>query len=489
MQLEFIKTPGRCLMPAPWDTQSVEQVLEIRLPENAPGAERVVGVWGQPLMRAKQWGGGRVEATGGVACWVLYVPEDGAAPRWAEGWMPFELGWDLPGGGPDGTAILSCSLRSLDARLTGAGKLLVRGVITAGGQGLIPGEYDLYTPGDLPEDVQLRRQTHCLRIPVEAGEKSLTLDEDLTLPEGLGAVEEVFALRAYPQVEETKLLGDKLVFRGQARVCMLCRCAGGRLVSHSCQVPLSQYMALEGTYGPEAQARVVPLLTQLEGQLLEDGRLRLRGDMSGQYTVCEDREVSLVTDAYSTARTLELTLRRPEIPAWGPWEALPLAVEKSLPGGPGKPVDATVLGGQPRMKGGSAQAEGMAQALWYGEDGDLWGAWGTWEASAETAPDAQGALWPRETAQAQVGDGQVAVRGDFTLEVRGPGPVLPEAVTAITLGEPLGGQRPSLILRRAGQGSLWDIAKATASTVEAIAAANGLEGEPEPDAMLLIPMK
>ena len=48
--------------------------------------------------------------------------------------------------------------------------------------------------------------------------------------------------------------------------------------------------------------------------------------------------------------------------------------------------------------------------------------------------------------------------------------------------------RPSLILRRAGESRLWDIAKSAGSTVEAIRSANGLTGEPNPEQMLLIPV-
>jgi len=48
--------------------------------------------------------------------------------------------------------------------------------------------------------------------------------------------------------------------------------------------------------------------------------------------------------------------------------------------------------------------------------------------------------------------------------------------------------RPSLLLQRMGEGDLWSLAKATGSTVDAILDANGLQGEPAPDQMLLIPV-
>lgn len=63
-------------------------------------------------------------------------------------------------------------------------------------------------------------------------------------------------------------------------------------------------------------------------------------------------------------------------------------------------------------------------------------------------------------------------------------------VTGLELGEQrrLDPNRPSLILRRIGEDRLWDIAKASNSTVEAIRKANGLQEEPAPNQMLLIPV-
>ena len=63
-------------------------------------------------------------------------------------------------------------------------------------------------------------------------------------------------------------------------------------------------------------------------------------------------------------------------------------------------------------------------------------------------------------------------------------------VTGLNLGEPRQAdpERPSLILRRAGEKRLWDLAKASGSTVEAIRKANNLQDEPAPNQMLLIPV-
>ena len=64
-------------------------------------------------------------------------------------------------------------------------------------------------------------------------------------------------------------------------------------------------------------------------------------------------------------------------------------------------------------------------------------------------------------------------------------------VTSMEAGEPTAPDpnRPSVILRRAGGGSLWDLAKKTGSTVDAILAANQLPQEPMDDRILLIPIQ
>ena len=65
-----------------------------------------------------------------------------------------------------------------------------------------------------------------------------------------------------------------------------------------------------------------------------------------------------------------------------------------------------------------------------------------------------------------------------------------EMVTGMELGEATSPatDRPSLILRRVGEESLWDMAKLYGSTEDAIRKANGLTDEPVPGQILIIPV-
>ena len=76
MELQFNKSVCNCLQKLVAQTQTQEQTQEIRLPDGMPDIGRVLGAWGQVLMRSKEWRGSGMGVSGGVMVWVLYMPED-----------------------------------------------------------------------------------------------------------------------------------------------------------------------------------------------------------------------------------------------------------------------------------------------------------------------------------------------------------------------------------------------------------------------------
>ncbi len=97
---------------------------------------------------------------------------------------------------------------------------------------------------------------------------------------------------------------------------------------------------------------------------------------------------------------------------------------------------------------------------------------------------------PPEQMQASLGSGSVTVKGEVPLEMTSESSRGFSMITGVELGEEKepDANRPSLILRRAGNGRLWDIAKESGSTMDAIRKANGLQEEPAAGQMLLIPV-
>ena len=82
------------------------------------------------------------------------------------------------------------------------------------------------------------------------------------------------------------------------------------------------------------------------------------------------------------------------------------------------------------------------------------------------------------------------MRADVTLQVQ----TVADRGIPVIMGAEVGEKcesdtnQPSLVLQRAEGQTLWEIAKATGSTVAAIRNANGLTQEPDAGQMLLIPV-
>ena len=89
-----------------------------------------------------------------------------------------------------------------------------------------------------------------------------------------------------------------------------------------------------------------------------------------------------------------------------------------------------------------------------------------------------------------IGAGSVNLRMDLTVNAATTTGQGFSMITGIEMGEAEkpDPNRPSLSLRKKGSDRLWDVAKKTNSTVEAILSANQLDGEPEDDRVLLIPV-
>ena len=87
MELQFQNKSLDCLRSILCSVKSQEQTQEMKLPEAMPDVAKVLGAWGQCVLRSKEWHNGRMSISGGVMAWVLYAPEDGSSPEcWKDGY-------------------------------------------------------------------------------------------------------------------------------------------------------------------------------------------------------------------------------------------------------------------------------------------------------------------------------------------------------------------------------------------------------------------
>lgn len=498
MELQFKRCERPCLEAAVREIRNMELTQEIRLPDGMPDIGHILCAWGQTVLRGKEWRSDSVSFSGGMMVWVLYAPEDGSEERCIEGWIPFQMRWDLPEGSLEGKIRIHCIPRFVDARSVSARKLMVRAGTAAQVEAFVPRSLELWEPENAPEDVQLLQTRWPVRMPMEAGEKSFLMDEELELSGGAPEPEKIICFRFEPRLTEKKVLGNKLVFRGNGNLHVLCRCAGGRLHSWDLALPFSQFAELDGDYGSDAQADLVLAPTNLELELGENGRLRFKGGVVGQYLITDKQLLTTAEDAYSPGREVNLRMENVQVPAVLETRQENMYGEQTLPAEAEEIADISFLPEftrqRPDENGVALEVPGQFQVLYYGTDGILHAGTVRWEGRQNVPADENTRLWidpgPAEALRAASGSGQIAFSAQLPMEMTTVTSQSIPMVTALELGESRrkDPERPSLILRRAGEDRLWDIAKASGSTMEAIRRLNGIPDEPAPDRMLLIPV-
>jgi hypothetical protein len=211
--------------------------------------------------------------------------------------------------------------------------------------------------------------------------------------------------------------------------------------------------------------------------------------------VTDQQLVTIPEDGYSLTRETKLHREEKILPAVLQMGGHNAVMEVTLPVDAMAVLDTAVYPGQ-GMIDRSEQAfiqPGWCQILYTDPEGNLRGEQGRFESSIPMPTDdsvTPTLLWEAEEAQAVPSGGAVAVNCQLTAREMTVNDWAVPALSGITLGEPMikDPDRPSLLLRRCGTGSLWDIAKNSGTTVSAIKAANNMVDDYAPDKMLIIPI-
>ena len=295
MELAFQQSAVTHLQKLASQTASQEETAEATVPDGLPDVGRVVGCWGVPVIRSKQWQQNTMGISGGITAWVLYVPEDGSAPRQVPAYLSFSMRWDLPHTETQGSMRISCRLKSIDARAINARKILVRASISCQAEAFCPGQTRFYTLENPPKDLEVLRSRLPLLLPTELSEKSFLVDEEIELPGGAPPVAQIIAYQISPALNDSKVLGEKAVFKGSCGLHLVYMTPEDRLAVWDFDLPFSQYAELEQNYDQEEELQTELIMTGAEVTAGEDGKsLHFTCSLSAQCLVLCRQTVDLV---------------------------------------------------------------------------------------------------------------------------------------------------------------------------------------------------
>lgn len=496
MEIEFQKTKQPYINRVLAQTCSSEQTQDVRLPDGMPDIGRIIATWGQPLVRSKEWRDGGIGATGGVVAWVLYEAEDSSEIYSVQTWVPFQWRWDIKESSGDGQLELLPVLKSIDARVTSAGKILVRASVDMHAEAFRADVIETCLPLNVPSDVQTLFREYPFERPVEAGEKVFSADEEITLPRDYDESTKPLYCKWRGVISERKIMADKLVFHGYSLIHMLYMSSDGKVKTWDIKLPFSQYAQLEHDYGSGADAQIRLILTGMETEMVGDKCIQ-HLTMAAQYLIYDTEMISICEDAYSIGRNASIDVSTMRMPVRLEQRCDPIKHNLKVQNDYTDIVDLCWLHEHPSCYVGDDVAQlthnGHLHALYYGENGRL---------ISETIAGNENLQIPcandvmlgceyeiEDKTLSRRSDGQeICVDGLMHIEVHAFSEI--PMVTGITLDEEMAksANRPSLIIKRCGDATLWEIAKACGSTVAGIMAANDIQQEPDRDQLLLIPM-
>lgn len=497
--MQFETKQLHCLQPLKRQLQSAEETAEVRLTDGMPEIGTVLGAWGQAILRSKEWNAGSMGLSCGVMAWVLYLPEDGEGVYSVQTWIPVQMRWDLPAVDRDGAMVTSCVIRHLDARSTSSRKLMVRAVVDAVAEAWIPSQMEIPIPGEYPSDVQLLTDEYPVLLPMEAGEKAFMLEEMLTMPGTVPKPEKIMYYRMQPELLDKKVMAGKAVFRGSGNLHMVYRTEDGRICSWQTEIPFSQYMDLDGTFETDARVDVYPSVTSLDLEMNEGGTMQLKAGLLAQFLLWDQKLITVARDAYSPERIVTPVYADMYLPAVLDTKNQTIQAEQKLPEDITQVADLAFYPACGRWghteNMGQLAMSGYFQALGYDEEQRLCSKTLQWEGNWDLVsdPSAKVSTWVTASGRPQA----IPAMGGTELKAD----VLVDAVvytgqdlrfmTGMELGEAAvkDPNRPSLILCRKGDRSIWEIAKETGSTVADIEKVNALIGEPDAGKILLIPVQ
>lgn len=481
-----------------------EETLETIVPDACPDILRLVDTQGKVLLKGKTALDGRVTLSGTARLTVLYLPDSGTGPRCLEVNIPFAISAE------DKNIRSGCIVTALprvvgaDTRTINPRKIMTRveiavcvKVFTTSTLALCAGI------NALDGSVEQLTEMHQLYGVSALQEKHVAFEDNLNIPAGRPAAEELLSSRVELSCSDSKIIGNKLIFKGEAAVQLVYRPVSGGMDTADFTLPFSQIAEVVGV-GEDGFCNLEISLLAADFVLGEDGRtVSVVLSMLAQAVIREVRSVTLLTDAYSTCCQMRAERTSFDYSVCQMEGSGRQVVREIIETGLQikSVVDSYCMIGRTAQNREANEMRLTAQltvtAVCTTEDGEYCAISRVFDVSC-------GVEMPEEcTCQfvcqcgnlvaTPIADG-VEVRFSLEFPYLGVKSVCVSVVRDVTAMDAVDedlGQKPSIVLRVLQDGErLWDVAKRYGTTIGDIIKANELESEqPSCGTLLLIPRK
>lgn len=481
-----------------------EETTEMIVPDACPDILQILDGEGKILLQRREALDGRAEFSGCIKVGILYQPEGGKSLCNMEGVLPFTTGVDAPAISRHSKLMVLPKIQKVDVHLLNPRKVLIKVNFILDVRCYTPQSL-AYCPCAQQEEQHAlcqKVEEHTAYLPIALQEKNFNYADVLTLPAGRPDIADILRFRADCLAKEAKVIGNKLLFKGEAKVEILYRATDDSLCTVVFPLPFSQMMEI-GDAGEESVPELQITYTDMSCKRTdEEGRtLSVELELMAQCVLSRTERLTLLTDLYSTRYDTKAT-RKPY--ACGRMmdqgvapETVRDMMESTLPVENILDVQIRPVSMQTKQEDEtlSMQAEVEAFVLFQSQQGEI-GSLHRRMSVPHSIPAAPNWTYQCEVALSREGLATPVSNGvelNFALDFRWTAMQEDsvEGIEHVSAEERSASEEemPSVIIRsvRGGE-SLWDIAKAYSSTEADITEANALPtDELYAGQMLLIP--
>ena len=220
-----------------------EETAEVIVPDAQPDIWQVWDASTCLLLQRKEVREGQAALYGLLKVTILYQPEGTGGVERMEATLPFDAAPELPGLTRQSLLYVCPKVLGTETRLLNPRKILVRVAYQLDLTAFGPAEQGVPSQVDEPGPYGICQKTgewHSDET-VHVQEKNFTYQDTLVLPGGRPDAERLLAARTACACHEAKVIGSKLVFKGEAAVRLLYQAEDGTVqtADFTCPIPSS----------------------------------------------------------------------------------------------------------------------------------------------------------------------------------------------------------------------------------------------------------
>jgi len=292
-----------------WDTVhhtvvNQEETAEMIVPDACPDILQILDGEGKIFLQRKEATEGRGEFSGLIKVCVLYLPEKGGGMRSMEAVLPFACSTESSAITRRSQLMAFPRIQTVDVHVLNPRKILVKVNFIISLTCFTPKSIELCTAVEKGDKycIMQKMAEYRSHVAVAATEKIFHYSDTLALPAGRPPCVELLRSRAECSCNEAKVIGNKLVFKGDAKVAILYRGDDEALHTADFNLPFSQITDC-GEAGEDSIPEVRVIYTDMACKPAgEDGRnFTVELELLAQAVLRKTETRTVLTDLYSTS--------------------------------------------------------------------------------------------------------------------------------------------------------------------------------------------